>query len=106
MTKPELPSLSEKEFVIMALLMANASRKMYGLELVDQSNGELKKGTVYVFLSRLAKKGYVKSEREPEAPGIATPRRFYKATGEGAKVYRAIASVGGDRWLQGVGVFA
>jgi DNA-binding PadR family transcriptional regulator len=100
--KPDIPSLTAKEFLIMGILVANAGKRLYGLELVERSNGELKKGTVYVFLSRLTKKGYVTSEREAEARGIATPRRFYKTTGEGAKVYHAIASVGGAQWLQAV----
>ena len=32
---------------------------MYGLELVTESEGALKRGTVYVTLGRLEEKGYV-----------------------------------------------
>jgi hypothetical protein len=42
----------------------------------------------------------VTSELEPEQPGIAMPRRLYKVTGEGAKVFRALESVGGAKWLK------
>lgn len=100
MAKNDFPSLSEKEFLIMGLLVSNASRPMYGLELVDRSNGTLKRGTIYVTLSRLEDKGYVTSEREKAAPGIATPRRLYKTTGEGMRVYRALAGAGGSAWLK------
>lgn len=100
MPNTELPGLSKKEFLIMGLLVANARKKMYGLELVERSNGELKKGTIYVTLSRLKDKGYLTSEREAEQPGIATPRRLYKVTGEGAKVFRAFMRLGGAQWLQ------
>ena len=84
----------------MGLLVGNAGKRMYGLELVDRSNGALKRGTIYVTLSRLEDKGYVTSEREEEKPGVATPRRLYKTTGEGARVFRALASAGGGAWLK------
>jgi DNA-binding PadR family transcriptional regulator len=100
MAKTEFPSLSEKEFLIMGLLVSNASKRMYGLELVEKSNGALKRGTIYVTLSRLEDKGYVSSEREEEKPGIATPRRLYKTTGEGARIYRALSNAGGSAWLK------
>lgn len=87
MEHTHFPRLSEKEFLIIGLLVANG-RRMYGLELVDKSNGNLKRGTIYVTLGRLETKGYVSSQREERKPGIATPRRFYKITGDGANVYR------------------
>jgi DNA-binding PadR family transcriptional regulator len=102
MATNDLPNLPKKEFLIMGLLVANAGKRMYGLELVEKSNGELKKGTIYVALARLKSKGYVTSEREEEKPGIATPRRLYKVTGEGAKVFRALERVGGAAWLREV----
>lgn len=72
---------------MLRLLIANG--EMYGLELVDNSNGELKRGTVYVTLSRMDEKGYVESRVESDAPGDRAPRRLYKATGLGARAYRA-----------------
>ena len=89
MAASEIPDLTSKEFVAMSLLVP-AARKMYGLELVEQSGGELKRGTVYVTLNRLEDKGYIKSEKEPAAPGIAQPRRLYKVTGLGERVFRAV----------------
>jgi PadR family transcriptional regulator PadR len=97
----DLPSLSRKEYLIMNLLVGSR-RPKYGLELVDESNGELKRGTIYVTLNRLEEKGYVTSKKEPEAPGIASPRRLYKPTGLGEKVFRALESAGGRAWLKEV----
>lgn len=83
-------------------LLISARSPMYGLELVDKSNGELKRGTIYVTLGRLEDKGYIKSKREAEEPGVATPRRLYKPTGLGAKVYHALEAAGGRAWLREV----
>lgn len=101
MPQNELPGLSPKEFLIMNLLVGSA-RPKYGLQLVEQSDGTLKRGTIYVVLNRLEEKGYVTSEREAVQPGsgIATPRRLYKASGLGEKVYNALSTVGGRAWLK------
>lgn len=101
MPQNDLPSLSGKEYLIMNMLIGSR-RPMYGLELVDQSGGELKRGTIYVTLNRLEDKGYVNSKKEPETPGIASPRRLYKPTGLGEKVFRGIEAAGGRRWLREV----
>jgi DNA-binding PadR family transcriptional regulator len=76
---------------------------MYGLQLVEESNGKLKRGTVYVALGRLEEKGYVSSRREAgdsDAPGQRSPRRLYRPTGLGAKVFQALANAGGRAWLR------
>lgn len=94
----ELPRLSEKEFIILNLLVG-ARNPMYGLELVDKSDGVLKRGTIYTTLNRLEEKGYVSSKREEEQAGLQ-PRRLYKATGLGVQVFRALANAGGRAWLK------
>ena len=66
--------LSKKELAVLNLLHENG--EMYGLEMVKASS-QLKRGTVYVLLSRMADKGYVRS-RSVNMPGI--PRRRYAAT--------------------------
>ena len=101
MTPAEIPSLSGKEYLIMNLLIA-ARGEMYGLQLVEKSDGALKRGTIYVTLGRLEEKGYIKSRKESEEIGGASARRLYKATGLGAKVYRALQNVGGRAWIKGV----
>jgi PadR family transcriptional regulator PadR len=83
-----LPHLSRTEEQILELLIARG--EMYGLEMVRESCGALKKGTIYVTLGRMEEKGYVESrqeERPANAQGI--PRRLYTPTGLGARVARA-----------------
>ena len=64
--------------------------RVYGLELVDSSNGTLKRGSVYVILSRMEAKGFVESRQEERQPGaIGLPRRLYRATEYGIKVHDA-----------------
>jgi PadR family transcriptional regulator, regulatory protein PadR len=72
---------------VLRLLIAQG--EMYGLELVERSGGELKRGTVYVTLSRMGDKGYVESRPEAEAPSDRAPRRLYYATGLGTRAFNA-----------------
>jgi DNA-binding PadR family transcriptional regulator len=83
------PTLSTKERLILELLAAKQDR-MYGLELVAQSGGRLKRGTVYVVLGRMLRKGFVEVEPEKHADDSGlVPRRMYRATGLGLRVLRA-----------------
>ena len=83
----EFPKLSRKEFKILELLIAKG--EMFGLEMVEASEGELKRGTIYVTLQRMGDKGYVESREEPRTmPEVGIPRRKYLATGLGEKIYR------------------
>ncbi|SRR5258708_18969614 len=87
-TPERIPLLSRTEEQILDLLIARG--EMYGLEMVRESSGALKKGTIYVTLGRMEEKGYVESRQEelPETTrGI--PRRLYRPTGLGARVVRA-----------------
>ena len=59
----EFPKLSRKEFKVLELLIAKG--EMFGLEMVEASEDELKRGTVYVTLQRMGDKGYVESREEP-----------------------------------------
>jgi DNA-binding PadR family transcriptional regulator len=80
--------LPKKERLILELLASSGS--MYGLQLVERSDGALKRGTVYVTLGRMEAKGFVESEQEPLARGaIGLPRRIYRATALGKRVLRA-----------------
>jgi DNA-binding PadR family transcriptional regulator len=82
-----IPRLSAKEAEVLRLLIANS--EMYGLEMVQRST-ILKRGTVYVTLSRMGDKGYVESRLEDVSPGDGPARRLYKVTGLGVRVYRAM----------------
>ncbi len=67
------------EALILRLLVDG--REMYGLELVARSKRRLKRGTVYVTLGRMERKGFVASRREPAAPPSGgLPRRIYEPT--------------------------
>jgi PadR family transcriptional regulator, regulatory protein PadR len=84
-----LPSVSRKEFLILEMLI-RSKQELYGLEMVEASNGNLKRGTIYVTLQRMQEKGFVDSRPEPRtAPEIGIPRRLYKVTGHGQRIYHA-----------------
>ena len=86
----KFPKLSRKEILILEMLLGKG--EMFGLEMVDASEGGLKRGTIYVTLQRMADKNYVDSREEPRnLPEIGIPRRKYRATGLGERVYRANA---------------
>jgi PadR family transcriptional regulator PadR len=91
----EFPSLSRKELQILGLLVSGG-RELYGLEMVEESNGELKRGTIYVTLHRMQEKGYIDSRQEARTdPEIGIPRRLYRVTGYGEKVFRAYEAAHG-----------
>ena len=56
-------ALPKKERLILELLASEGP--LYGLQLVDHSDGALKRGTVYVTLGRMEAKGLVESQQEP-----------------------------------------
>ena len=87
-----LPPLPATERLILEMLVSSGN-EMFGLELIEASNGRLKRGTIYVTLQRMAKKGLVESREEARvAPEIGIPRRLYVASGFGVRVLRAYAS--------------
>ena len=87
-SKNEFPGLTEKEFLIMNLLITEG--EMFGLEMVQESEGDLKKGTIYVTLQRMQDKNLVNSEEEERAGNEnGIPRRFYAPTDWGERVFKA-----------------
>lgn len=86
--KARLPSVSAKEELILDLL--GRSKEMYGLELVAASDGELKRGTVYVTLARMEEKGFISSRLDDDPPPSGgLPRRLYTATSYGRQLHAA-----------------
>lgn len=84
----DVPTLSGKERLILEML--TSSGPMFGLQMVEQSDRALKRGTVYVTLGRMEAKGLVESEQEPLPPGaIGLPRRTYRPTALGERMLRA-----------------
>jgi DNA-binding PadR family transcriptional regulator len=83
--KGETPSSTEA-----LILEALGGREMFALQLVEESQGRLKRGTVYVTLGRMQEKGYVLSRTADRHPGaIGLPRRLYRATAFGLRVLDA-----------------
>src|SRR5204862_8318137 len=88
MADHDVATLPKKERLILALLSSEGP--MYGLQLVEESGGALKRGTVYVTLGRMETKGLVASQQAPLPPAaIGLPRRVYRPTGRGERVLRA-----------------
>jgi DNA-binding PadR family transcriptional regulator len=88
MTSMQPATLPGKERLILDLLVAHGPS--YGLALVRQAGGALKRGTVYVTLGRMEAKGLLASEQEPQHPGaIGLPRKLYRLTGLGERMLRA-----------------
>ena len=88
MNNQDFPKLSSKEFAILEMLITNG--EMFGLEMVEASEGVLKRGTIYVTLQRMGEKGLVESHAEPRSEGeIGIARRIYKATGLGERIFKA-----------------
>ena len=81
-------TLPGKERLILELLVAGGPQ--FGLQLVHASKGRLRRGTVYVTLGRMERKGYLASEQEPSTPGaIGLPRRIYRPTPLAERALRA-----------------
>src|SRR5688572_232541 len=86
------PMPSAKEHIVLTSLLSNQEK--YGLQLVAESNGELKKGTVYVLLNRMEDKGYITSRKEEPVPDAIGPaRRLYRITGHGRRVVDAWSQI-------------
>lgn len=84
----ELPTLSATERLIIELLAAH--EELFGLRMVELSEGRLKRGTVYVTLGRMHEKGYLESRQEPLPEGaIGLPRRLYRPTGLAMRILAA-----------------
>ncbi len=81
----QIPLISNIEAYVLSALSDGAEH--YGLQMIKDSEGRLKRGTIYVTLSRMEAKGYIKSRKEKEIPPHGTvPRRQYRidAPGEAA----------------------
>ena len=88
----DLTSLSPKEYEILQLLIEHG--ELYGLDMIKRSKA-LKRGSIYVLLSRMSDKGFVESRLSKEPSG-GPPRRRYKATALGnraASAYEAAKAV-------------
>ena len=100
-----MKGLPQKEAMILSLLIGSGDS--YGLDLVERSKGQLRRGTVYVTLNRMEDKGLVESWTEPAKEGQqGPPRRRYRATGEGKAALNVwtIAMRQTTPWLANLGL--
>jgi DNA-binding PadR family transcriptional regulator len=92
--------VNRKEHKAMEVLMA-AVRPLYGLDIVERSDGMLGKGTVYVTLARLEERGFIEAEEVISGgAGGLMPRRLYSITTAGARAYWSAPLPGAKRWWQ------
>lgn len=89
--------MTEQEITILEILDRNR-REMYGLDIVKQSNGKLKRGSIYIQLNRLEKWGLITSRAEDEVdPQVQIVRRLYRITKGGVSaLYDAQTQDGTD----------
>lgn len=101
MKRKREPLPSDTEAEVLRLLIARG--EMYGLQLVKESGGALKRGTIYVTLLRMGEKGFVESreESEPTDDYVGLPRRLYKITGLGIRAISAIDAANAVLCLEG-----
>lgn len=99
MRKKSSPRLSLTEAVIAHLLREHDPDPLYGLEMVKLSSDselKLKKGTIYVTLERMEKKGLIVSKMEKGPPAnlekgsFYIPRRLYNLTKNGEQALIAL----------------
>ena len=55
------------EVTILSFLVGD--RELYGLEMIERSEGALKRGSIYATLHRMEEKGWVESRKEARAEG-------------------------------------
>lgn len=77
------PSISDKEAIIFRLLVGNVNGDMYAKDILKKSDSQLKLGTLYTTLDRMEDKGFVESRIDE----TKYPRRIYKVTGYGVKLF-------------------
>jgi len=85
--------LAKSELVILNILAGRGP--CYGLEIVEASGGELKRGGIYVTLGRMEEKGLVTS-----APSGDDSRRRYQPTALGERALLAARAFAGEIQLE------
>ena len=87
---------SGKELEVLRLLQS-AGTGMYGLELVERSDGALGRASIYKYLGRLEEKGFVTVKRPATADHPGMPRPIYRLNGLGERALAAAEMMFGAR---------
>jgi DNA-binding PadR family transcriptional regulator len=92
MPRNEWPTPSE--MIVMRLLQSTPAGA-YGLEIVEDSKGAVKRGSVYVLLGRLEEKGFVRVLPSKKGNASSAPARpQYQLTAEGSRVLTLASAIG------------
>jgi len=86
-------SPSGKELLALRLLR-DSPAGMYGLEMVNASDGKLKRGAIYTTLAGLQEKGFIESRTNPKARHEGIPRPIYQLTALGQRALVATEMMG------------
>ena len=86
-------SLLPTELEVLQLL-GDTPAGMYGLQLVNASEGKLRRGTVYITLGILEERGFLASTVRRDASHRALPRRIFRITTLGESVLDAREMLG------------
>jgi DNA-binding PadR family transcriptional regulator len=76
--------LSRNELEVLRILQSGPTG-VYGLDIIERAGGRIDRGSVYVVLGSLEKRGLV-SSRRPAAIPPPEPRPMYTITGDGLRV--------------------
>lgn len=79
---------SAQTIAVMLALADDPSGWRYGYDLCQEL--ELKAGTLYPILMRLADRGLLETQWETEAPRGRPPRHMYRLSGEGCAMAREL----------------
>jgi DNA-binding PadR family transcriptional regulator len=90
--------LSITEATILNLLMKTPNGH-YGSEICHESEGRIKRTSVYSLLGRLEAAGYVKSKKDEATNQYAIPRTRYKITGEGRRALDNLGEFMGAQFI-------
>lgn len=87
---PRTPNTSPQTLLVLALLLESPRSWHYGYGISQRT--DLRSGTLYPILSRLAEQGWLETKwSEPDQSG-RPPRHTYRLTSDGAQAARQLLS--------------
>jgi PadR family transcriptional regulator, regulatory protein PadR len=83
-----MPKITRETQAVLAAFLRDPTKHRYGFDISKEAH--LASGTIYPILARLEAAGWIKSQWEDvdESAVGRRARRYYKLTGEGARVGR------------------
>lgn len=81
-------ALSPHARKVLSILLEAGSRWSHGYELAQ--GADIKSGTLYPLLIRLAEQGYLEAEWQPPVEAGRPPRHAYRLTAAGVELARSI----------------